>query len=273
MKKIVFQLWLDFDDLGTIRPDPWTPEHVPAGSPKEDGMPVAWREARAHAIAVNPDWTFALLDSSDARTFLRHAFPGRIEETYDNFPYGIQRADFVRIALLYVYGGMYIDLDFETLKSFDRIEVNAPIVLSRSPNTPSYVTNDMMISRDERHPFWLAYLEEMCKEPGFLIRILRHVEVMHTTGPAALTRVMKAWPRKDEDIDVSSGIVVMCDMCHSGADACPYSKDHVFKPLAGASWHSWDSRLINHAYCNATAWVLCCCSLLLAFCIIAIVRC
>lgn len=270
MKKIVFQLWLDFDDRGTVRSGPWTPEHVPAGSPKEDGMRDAWRDARARAIEKNPDWIFALLDSSDARTFLHHAFPN-LAGTYDSFPHGIQRADFVRSALLYVYGGMYIDLDFETLTSFDHIDVGAPIVLSRSTTMPNYATNSIMISRDERHPFWLAYLEEMCKKPSFFVRILRYAEVVHTTGPAALTRVVDAWPTRDADIAVSSDIVVACNMCRTGADACPYSRDHVFKPLPGSSWHSWDGKVINHAYCNATAWALCCCccSLLLLLLLLA----
>ena len=40
-------------------------------------------------------------------------------DTYNNYKYKIQKIDAIRPFILYHYGGMYVDLDYECFKPFD----------------------------------------------------------------------------------------------------------------------------------------------------------
>jgi len=58
---------------------------------------------------------FFLPTSSRRRQFLRSA------ATYAALTGGVARADFARYALLYQYGGVYADMDFECKRPFERL--------------------------------------------------------------------------------------------------------------------------------------------------------
>jgi mannosyltransferase OCH1-like enzyme len=53
---------------------------------------------------------FKLWTDESAREFIAKEYPWFIE-TYDNYPFAIQRADTIRYFVLAYYGGTYLDLD------------------------------------------------------------------------------------------------------------------------------------------------------------------
>jgi mannosyltransferase OCH1-like enzyme len=82
-------------------------------------------------------------------------------------------ADMARYALLYEIGGLYVDADFECLKSFDDLHLENEVFLSSEPlahtvllehsTTELALCNALMASRP-RHPFWLKVLEKIKKK-------------------------------------------------------------------------------------------------------------
>lgn len=51
-----------------------------------------------------------LWTDADAREFIEKEYPWFLE-TFDGYPFNIQRADSIRYFVLYHFGGIYIDLD------------------------------------------------------------------------------------------------------------------------------------------------------------------
>ena len=68
----------------------------------------------------NPSYKYLLWDDDDNRNFIKTYFSDFLE-VYDSFDVNIKRVDAVRYFYLLKYGGIYADLDFECLKSFDNI--------------------------------------------------------------------------------------------------------------------------------------------------------
>lgn len=69
-------------------------------------------------INFNPTFEYTLWDDNDNRNFVQTKFPELLEH-FDAYTKTICRADAIRYMYLYEYGGIYADLDFECIKSFD----------------------------------------------------------------------------------------------------------------------------------------------------------
>jgi len=67
---------------------------------------------------MNPGYSYTLFDDADNRAFVENNFPDMLE-TYDGYEKTICRADAIRYMYLYVKGGIYADLDFQCLQSFE----------------------------------------------------------------------------------------------------------------------------------------------------------
>ncbi|KAK9235407.1 nucleotide-diphospho-sugar transferase [Lipomyces kononenkoae] len=63
----------------------------------------------------NPDWQWVLWTDEDNLNLVKKYFPWFLEY-YERLPGVIHRADLVRNMYMYVYGGMYADLDVECLR-------------------------------------------------------------------------------------------------------------------------------------------------------------
>ena len=77
------------------------------------------------------------------------------------YPHAIQRADLIRYVLLYVYGGIYLDLDYVCLRNLGpllELPADCDVGLVPSINITSRVTNSIMVSRP-RAAFWLHVID------------------------------------------------------------------------------------------------------------------
>ena len=88
----------------------WKDELVPV--PMQD-LAESWR--RNH-----PGWEYRLWTDTQNREFIRTRYPDFLVR-YDSYPYHIQRVDAVRYFILYTFGGLYVDLDFECIHSLERL--------------------------------------------------------------------------------------------------------------------------------------------------------
>ena len=70
-----------------------------------------WREQ-------NPDWEYHLWNGEEMDELVEKHFPEYLS-MYRSFPYNVQRWDTIRYMILYVYGGVYTDLDTECFKPIE----------------------------------------------------------------------------------------------------------------------------------------------------------
>jgi len=136
----------------------------------------------------NPGYTHYLWTDVDNRNFVKNKFPSFLD-MYDNLPLTIQRVDAVRYLILYEYGGVYVDLDFECYKPLTPfLESNkSPIILSRSSNL-NVVTNSIMMSAP-RQRFWLDVAHSIRGAKPKAWYEPKSYYVLRSTGPLAVQRV------------------------------------------------------------------------------------
>ena len=117
---------------------------------------------------------------------------------FDNYKSEIQRADAVRYFLLYEYGGVYADIDFEALKSMNSfIDENGHskdgikngCIIGQEPfehahilyNKKRLICNAIMISC-AKHPFWLLVFQELM--------LRKNIKTVRATGPKMLSAAL-----------------------------------------------------------------------------------
>lgn len=212
---------------------------------KTKEVPEKWIPSPVSIKKHMPDWTHVLMDDEDNLNFVKKHFPDFLPY-YESFKYPINRADAIRYMWLYVYGGIYMDLDVEILTSLEPLLKEGDLILVSSGNVGSVITNSFMASRPH-HPIWLEVLEEMKRQLPWCA-VGRHFEVMFSTGPIMLNKVVKASSYSYTLLPTT--LMMPCSVCERPC----LKKDAYINPLEGSSWTSWDTYIYNTCMCNPT-WV------------------
>ena len=72
----------------------------------------------------HPGWEYVLWDNEMMNSFMRKFYTD-YWIPYNSIKYNIQKWDMIRYFILYHYGGMYADADYECLESFDPLLENS----------------------------------------------------------------------------------------------------------------------------------------------------
>ena len=190
-------------------------------------------------VEMNPDWEYRLWTDSDIRLLVARRFPDYLE-MFDSYPLQIQRADMFRYFVMYEYGGVYADMDFEALvplseildddlrienkfqDSIDLVSTESSddnhvcAMVSQEPVVHAHVLyhvnrlacNAITISAPG-HPFWLhiiEYAREIWKNAK------DKSDVLSTTGPKMMNEALRAYvvgltkiqSQKTKDIYIST---------------------------------------------------------------------
>jgi len=144
---------------------------------------------RRKVLATFPEHRHILWTDEKARDLIRTKFPWFLAQ-YDAYDENIKRVDAVRPFILYEYGGLYFDLDYEPLQNFwERLPDDIPCVLQSVYWTNEKVQN-AVLSSPPRHEFWNLTFETLM-EPG---RKDKHV--LTATGPHVIEDSMRKYNGK-----------------------------------------------------------------------------
>lgn len=150
----------------------------------------------------NPHWRYKFWDDQQNRDlFLQNTVLNPFLQTYDLLPSGVARSDMARYAYLYLYGGVYADIDFECLLSLDALATNYDLFLSPEPlaQTQGLYGKDMILcnaimgSRPQ-HPFWMHLMENISRRLPYC-----GGTAVNCTGPIALQTAYEDYISKEND--------------------------------------------------------------------------
>jgi mannosyltransferase OCH1-like enzyme len=188
----------------------WKNNYVPAHLAK---YVQSWR--REHPNFQHYFWTDEL-----AARFV-HRYQRWFLPYFERYSSDVMRADALRYMLLYEYGGIYADLDYECYHSFlpltrstdlllgwewfgvpdqakGRIVTQALPILNEWSRSGNTLGNAVMASR-ARHPLWQAVIKRLAQQhPGSASQPNR--AIWYLTGPAFLTRVVLDTIRADWNV-------------------------------------------------------------------------
>jgi inositol phosphorylceramide mannosyltransferase catalytic subunit len=146
----------------------------------EAAIPENYRHYHQTVLAHHPDWQHYFWDEAKSRIFIQEKYPWFLE-TYDSYPYWIQRCDVIRYFLLHYYGGFYIDMDIECLKPIDDLLENFELILSKLVGF-----NNSIMGSIPGHPLWLEVFAELPKRQNQRYRKSMPYYVCYSTGPMLL---------------------------------------------------------------------------------------
>lgn len=158
---------------------------------KTSQLPEPLRTFSARWRALHPHYEYRLWTDADNAAFVREHYP-ELDALYRSFDREIFRADMARCLYLHHYGGVYVDLDIEPLRTLDPLLVGQSCLLGTEPqlharklwDKPRLVSNAVMASTP-RHPFWTQMLDEIARRA----RRLPAQNPVSTTGPVTLDAV------------------------------------------------------------------------------------
>lgn len=161
-----------------------------------------------------------------------------LRETYQRYPYAIQRADLSRLLILYDQGGIYADLDVfpGQLSGIEQLrQTNVSFLIPRSSDGATLINHFLM--SEQSSPI-LAYLLHRVRRPSRWRRIylLPYLEVF-STGSIFLTEMLREWLEQES---ASPG-----ETNHSLGILSEKEIGQFIEHLPGRSWHSFDGFLLN----------------------------
>jgi mannosyltransferase OCH1-like enzyme len=226
------------------------PPTLPNGIPKvlmqtwkTEEVPKIWKRGQASILRAFPDWQYVLMTDAAIDEFVRQYFPEHVEAFY-KMPYPIQRIDIFRYMFLYIYGGLYMDLDFEVTQSFaEYVSVlSAPLLLLHSGNLTWVLTNSLILARPRQSVFLDIIKHALyTKLPWYYLG--KHIQVMFSSGPMAFHTIITNSKSPYAVLPRRFFMPVDATRKDSG-DWQP--EEHVFTiPLMGGTWNSIDSYVLN----------------------------
>jgi inositol phosphorylceramide mannosyltransferase catalytic subunit len=147
----------------------------------KEHLPKNYAYWRSTFLDQNPSYHFDLWDDADNRAFIARHFEWFLR-AYDSYPAEIYRADIVRYFYLYLFGGLYADLDTQCLKPLDTVLARKGVVLGRMGKDPGFshsVPNAIMAS-SPREEFWLYVIAKA------MVTAEKPSRPEETTGPVLL---------------------------------------------------------------------------------------
>ena len=135
-------------------------------------------------VLVNPDYEIFFFDDEDIRNFMCSHFPDFTYVAFSTLIPGAAKVDMWRYAIVYIYGGIYIDADCfpnDPLRTW--IWPNASLVTGRGAGE----INQYMIVVAPRHPVMLAAVR-LAGKRSILTYLKRGRDFVHfITGPTVLS--------------------------------------------------------------------------------------
>jgi len=117
------------------------------------GLTQSWKDN-------NPNYAYFLYDDNERKEFIKKHFNKKIYNAYCRIIPGAFRADLWRYCILYIYGGIFVDIDSICMNSIDSflnedIEFMTLIDLNNCPYLGTYNLANGFIASIQKHPILL----------------------------------------------------------------------------------------------------------------------
>lgn len=121
--------------------------------------PQVWHKCQQTWKKHFPTYQYIMWTDEDLNNLIQTQFP-EFWGIFKGYDKNIKRFDVARYFILYKYGGIYADMDYECFRNFENLIPQNKVSISESPYTQNeYLQNALMISPKE-HPFWNKVIEK-----------------------------------------------------------------------------------------------------------------
>jgi len=176
--------------------------------------------------------------------------------------YRIERCDFTRYAIMHVYGGLYVDLDYVCRRSFLPLFEGRELLLTEEPAEHDregvrFVANSVMASAPG-HPFWARLMDDIMAHYETTLA-KPNANAVATTGPQRVALSLSQHPklvRQPQPVLVDTCLLLPLSF-RGMARACP--ADALEKAYCYTRWGEgtgWLSDYRDKIVSDNLGWIL-----------------
>ncbi|KAL3864847.1 hypothetical protein ACJMK2_006497 [Sinanodonta woodiana] len=165
-------------------------------------IPIQFKDYVKSFIDNHPTWQYMFWTDQSTRQFIQDHFSNLLS-LYDNYVNPLNRADSMRYMLLFYYGGVYSDLDIQSLRPLDPMIKKYSCFLAQEPHVHSIVYSNFyeqastaFMACRKRHPFMKRVLEN-------LYTFFHFANEHDSTGPRFLTFIFRQYARQKGDMQIT----------------------------------------------------------------------
>ncbi|KAK5167562.1 CSG1/SUR1-like protein [Saxophila tyrrhenica] len=200
---------------------------------QNESIPAVWKGAQQSCLDLHREedgWEYMLWTDAKMEAFMRKEYLWFME-TFDGYPYVIERADAIRYFVLYHYGGVYLDLDDGCGRAMEPL-LSYPAWVRKT--VPTGISNDAM-GATPGHPFFRKVIDSLqAYDRNWL---LPYITVMGSTGPLFLSVIWRHYSSEGLNEDDGEVRILFPDE-YQGT---PWA---FFTHHLGNSWHGADVEFI-----------------------------
>ena len=147
-----------------------------------------WVESQQTWLAIfpQPEYTHILWNDDSIRDMISTYYPQYLKR-YDAVPKNIIKYDIARLFMLHLYGGIYVDLDYEVFKNFQSMLPPNSISIVESPYKENENLQNSLMASPRGHEFWIAVVEDIFRDKN----MLRRMCILSAAGPKRIDRNVK----------------------------------------------------------------------------------
>ena len=147
----------------------------------------------------NPEFTFYLFDDNDCYEFIKNYFDNSVIDAFNKIIPGAYKADLFRYCILYIYGGIYLDIKYYGINGFKFITLTGKEYLVQDlPISGDGIYNALMICKPGNKLLWKA-IQNIVENVSTLFY---GISTLEPTGPLLLKNIINTTDDKDIEIEL-----------------------------------------------------------------------
>lgn len=152
---------------------------------------------------LHPHWEYRFWDKLDVEKLLETYFPDFIP-IYQAYPNNVQRWNALRYLILYQFGGLYVDMDYECIEPVDLLLEDSTCCMGLEPSTQyvsldkSFVIGNSFMASVPEHKYFKMMIDDMKINFGKRWSKYKVIQIKESTGQFLTTRIYNSYPDKDE---------------------------------------------------------------------------
>ncbi|XP_052793179.1 uncharacterized protein LOC128227147 [Mya arenaria] len=178
-------------------------------------VPKQFKQPVISFFKHHKDWTYYFWGHANGRSFIKHNF-SILLPVFDSYVENVLRSEMLRYTVLYVFGGVYSDLDITFLRPLDRVTARYTCILVPEPfehpvftsGQPYRLNNNLIFCRS-RHPFLKLLIDNLARA-----RLLVHT--LDISGPGFVTMFYTLYT------NISGDEIFHADIKRDTNDTSPY---------------------------------------------------
>jgi mannosyltransferase OCH1-like enzyme len=134
----------------------------------------------------NPRFEHYLYDDNDCREFIKNHFDADVLNAYDKLIPGAYKADLWRLCVLYIHGGIYMDIKLKCINGFRLIELTENNHFVKDRPGPLTVYNALIVSQKGNPFLWMG----ICRIIMNVKNNFYGIDALSPTGPRMLGNII-----------------------------------------------------------------------------------